>query len=225
MTRAASVTAAARTSPLRATLTPVKAPGWAASAAPRDPAAAIATTVSNQNDRNGRRALCVVSDALGMGSHLAEMRHRLGEGHQDGENHDDEQDQQGDPHRDRSVSPGAVGVAVHEGEGDEEEEQGAAAVGDPGQAPPVLQGEHPPEVPRRPGDLDALDRLGSDCGRYQNGEDGQYEPVKNTRIRCRAAVTYMACAAQKCRPRTKRIPHTSVTRSRTDWLADSGTGE
>jgi hypothetical protein len=46
-----------------------------------------------------------------------------------------------------------------------------------------------------------------------------------TRIRCSAAVTNIACADQKCRDRTNRMPQTSVTMSRTDWFADSGTGE
>ena len=86
MIRAASVTAATRTSPLATTRSPVRAPARAASAALIDPVAATAIRVRTQNDRRARCPLSGDSDL----SHLAKVRHRLGVGHQHGQYNDRE---------------------------------------------------------------------------------------------------------------------------------------
>ena len=97
-----------------------------------------------------------------------------GDSHQHREGHDRGQDSQPQHHGDGAPAPEPLRVAVHERQRQQQREEGQLAVQDALETEPVLEREHPPEAPRRPSHLDALDRALPDAGGPDHRDDAEH---------------------------------------------------
>ena len=131
MTRTARVSETSAIKPLTATRSPVVGLGVAVKELLSDPAAKTATPTKIQNERSGfRRAVGACGVWADMGLHPEVL---LGgcDAHQDRQRNDSEDEEDSDDHGDRAPTPQALGVAVDEGQGDQDAEEGDLAVQDP----------------------------------------------------------------------------------------------